>query len=133
MKHEFRMNLDVPERHSLGKRLEEVAWALFLIMTGVLWLAPEVWAPEGTWLTGVGLILLGLNAARYLYRLRINALGIVVGSVALVAGIGRVLGGKLPFAPLLLVVLGTVMILKAVSRTEQPEAAGGASMGGPCC
>ncbi len=50
----------------LGRRLEEVAWSVFLIMTGALWLAPDTWAPAGSWLAGLGLILLGLCAVTLL-------------------------------------------------------------------
>ena len=37
-----------------GQRLEEIAMALVLIMTGGLWLAPKAMFPEGTWLAGLG-------------------------------------------------------------------------------
>jgi hypothetical protein len=119
MTNELHMNQDAPATHGLGKRMNEVACALFLIMSGALWLAPEVWAPEGAWLIGVGLILLGLNLARRLYQLRINAFGIVVGLSALVAGIVQVMGVQFRFVPLLLVVLGTVMIINAGFRTDK--------------
>jgi hypothetical protein len=37
-----------------GQRLDEIAMALVLIMTGGLWLAPKAMFPEGTWLAGLG-------------------------------------------------------------------------------
>jgi len=49
-----------PEKMALDKRLDALGWGLFLIMIGGLWLAPEGWVPEGTWLIGTGIIILGL-------------------------------------------------------------------------
>jgi hypothetical protein len=98
----------------LSKRLEEIAWALFLIMSGALWLAPQAWIPEGTWLAGFGLILIGLNGARRFYGLKTEGFGIVVGLAAFAAGIGRMLGRDLPFVPVLLILLGLAMTIKAV-------------------
>lgn len=119
----------VEEARRRGTRVEEVGWALFLILTGGLWLAPDTWTPEGTWLAGLGLILLGVNAARHLQRLRTDGVGIVVGLVALVAGLARILGGRLPFVPLLLVVLGAAMIVKVAIRARQDARAIDASRG----
>ena len=51
-------------KQDLNKRLETVSWGLFLIMLGGFALVKDV--PEGTWLIGAGLIMLGLNAVRLL-------------------------------------------------------------------
>ena len=51
---------------TLGQRLERIGWALFLIMIGGLALLPDGWVPEGTWLVGTGLIMIGLNVVRHL-------------------------------------------------------------------
>ena len=119
------------EKRGLGTRLDEVAWALFLIMTGALWLAPAGWAPEGSWLIGLGLILLGLNGARRLSRLRVSGFGIAVGIAALVAGVGRILGGAGFFVPILLVALGAVLAVRAISKSRHAGAVTVAG-GGPC-
>lgn len=117
MTQEFCTAEDAGKIRRLGKRLEEVAWALFLIMTGALWLAPQAWVPEGSWLAGLGLILLGLNGARRIYGLKVEGFGIVVGLAAFAAGIGRILGRDLPFVAVLLILLGTAMTIKAVAGT----------------
>jgi hypothetical protein len=113
MSQEFRTAENAGEARRLGKRLEEIAWALFLVMTGALWLATKAWIPEGAWAIGLGLILLGLNAARHLYGLKVEGFGIVVGLAALAAGLGRVLRQNLPFIPVLLILLGLAMTIKA--------------------
>ena len=103
-----------------GKRLDEIALALVLVMTGALWLAPRAMFPEGTWLVGVGLIVLGLNAARRVRGVRTSGFGLVVGLVALAAGIGRIVGQDLPIVPVLLLVLGAGLIVRAATGRKEP-------------
>ncbi len=109
-----------------GKRLDEIAVALALIMTGGLWLAPSGFVPEGTWLAGAGLILLGLNAARRVRRIKVSGFGVALGLVALASGVGRVLGRELPFWPALLIVLGVALVVKAAVAPRKSEGAPGA-------
>ncbi len=123
MTQDLRTTGETPEKRRLAKRLEELALALFLVMTGTLWLAPDAWVPEGAWLAGVGLILLGLNAARRLHGLRLSGFGIVAGVAALFAGSGRILGFEHLFVPILLIGLGTAMIARAIVGKEGPAAA----------
>jgi hypothetical protein len=106
-----------------GKRFEEIALALALIMTGALWLAPKAMFPEGTWLAGMGLILLGLNAARRIRGIKASGFGIGLGLVALAAGVGRVIGQDLPFVPALLIVLGVGLVVKAAAGPRKSEGA----------
>jgi hypothetical protein len=107
---------DTSDSRGLGVRLDEIGWALFLIMTGALWLTPGGWAPQGSWLAGLGLILLGLNGARRFCRLRVSPGGIAAGIAALVAGVGQILGGAGLFIPILLVALGIVLATRTISR-----------------
>jgi len=103
-----------------GKRLDEIALALALIMTGALWLAPKAMFPEGTWLVGVGLILLGLNAARRIRGVRASGFGIIVGFIASAGGIGRILGRDLPLVPILLIIFGVGLVVRAAAGKQKP-------------
>jgi len=51
-----------------------------------LWLLPDETIPEGTWLIGVGVIMLGLNAARYMYGIKMSGFTVVLGIIALSIG-----------------------------------------------
>ena len=100
------------EKAVLNKRLETAFWGLFLIMLGGQWLLRDVNIPKGTWDVGVGLILLGLNAARYFNGLRMSGFTTFLGILSLVGGLAQMifkfdLGGAL-----LLIVLGAYLILK---------------------
>jgi hypothetical protein len=110
------------EARGLGARLDETAWALFLIMTGALWLTPGGWAPDGTWLVGLGLILLGWNGARRFCRRPVSGCGLAVGIAALVAGIGRLVGSAGLFLPVLLVVVGIVLATRSFTRARAVRA-----------
>ncbi|MCX6560033.1 MAG: hypothetical protein NTZ26_05905 [Candidatus Aminicenantes bacterium] len=105
-----------------GQRLDEIALALALIMTGALWLAPKAMVPEGAWSAGVGLILLGLAVARRVRGLRTGVFCVAVGLIALAAGIGRMLGLELPVVPILLIILGAGMVVKALAGKDQSAA-----------
>ena len=117
--------LEVADPHSdlrRGKRLDEIALALALIMTGALWLAPKAMFPEGTWLVGAGLIVLGLNAARRFLGIKTSGFGIIVGLFACVGGIGRIIGQELPLVPILLIILGVGLVVRAAAGIKRPAA-----------
>jgi hypothetical protein len=115
----------VPGNQDSGKRLldrqlEGISWALFLIMIGGLWLIPNV--PGGLWLIGVGLIMLGLNVARYLKGIRVHAFSSVLGALALLLGVAELLGLGLPVLPILLIVIGASIIFDViVSSATRPS------------
>jgi hypothetical protein len=102
---------NVEAQRALNKRLESIAWAFFLIMIGGIGLVPKEQVPEGVWSIGVGLIMLGLNAARYYYKIKMSSFTIVLGILALLTGAGELLGVDLPGLAILLILIGAGMIL----------------------
>jgi hypothetical protein len=101
-----------PQKMHLNKRLEAIAWGLFLIMIGGLWLLPDETVPEGTWLLGVGIIMLGLNSARRLYGIKMSGFTIFLGIVASIIGIGALFGVDLPIFPILIILWGLSVVLE---------------------
>jgi len=108
------------QKQHLNKQLEAIAWGLFLIMLGCLWLIPNEKVPEGTWLIGVGIIMLGLNLARHLYGIKLSGFTIVLGIVALSVGIGDVFGVDLPIFPILIILWGLSVVLEPLLK-KKPE------------
>ena len=96
----------------LHKRLESVSWGLFLIMIGGLWLLPDEKIPDGTWLIGVGLILIGLNIARHLYGIKISGFTVFLGIIALSIGVGDLFGVDMPIFPILIILWGLSVVLE---------------------
>ena len=106
------------KKKTLDKRLESIGWALFLIMIGGLWLAPEGFVPEGTWLIGTGAIILGLMVVRNLYGIKVNAFWLVLGIVALAFGISSVFGLNIPVLPILIIIIGINIVLKPLLQKK---------------
>ena len=100
------------QKNALDKRLDSIGWGLFLLMIGGLWLAPEGSVPEGTWLIGTGLIILGLTGVRYLNRIKISGFWVVLGILALGCGLSDLFGIDLPVFAILLIIVGASIILK---------------------
>ena len=103
-------------KRELNRRLETISWGLFLIMLGGFGLLKSV--PEGTWLIGAGAIMLGLNAVRLLLGIRISWFTVLLGTVALFSGLGSVYGVNIPVGPLLVILIGLAIILRALDRSR---------------
>ena len=101
-----------PQRADLNKRLETIAWGCFLIMLGGFAFVPHGIIHEGWWSIGVGLIMLGLNLARYLSHLRMSGFTTVLGILSIVGGIVQLLGVEDFEGAFLLIILGSYLIIK---------------------
>lgn len=101
-----------PEKAALNKNLETAFWGLFLIMLGGQWLLRESNVPRGLWDVGVGLLFLGLNAARYFNGLKMSGFTTFLGILAFVGGLAQMLFHFDLGGALLLIVLGAYLILK---------------------
>ena len=107
-----------PEKKALDQRLDAIGWGLFLIMIGGLWLAPDGMVPEGTWLIGTGVIILGMMCIRYLNGIKVNGFWFVVGLIALGFGISDVFGLDVPVFPILLIIIGANIVLKPLLKKK---------------
>jgi hypothetical protein len=101
-----------PEKVALNKRLETMAWGLFLIMLGGFMFVPKTWLPDGSWSIGVGLIMLGLNVARYTTHIRMSGFTTVLGIISIVGGVVQLLGVKNLEGAFLLIILGAYLLVK---------------------
>ncbi len=100
------------QKLSLDRRLAISFWGLLFIFTGALWLFPQGQVPEGSWLVGVGLIMLALNFTRYLRGIPVRVLVTLLGGLALALGLAQFAGADLPPAPLALIVIGASIIFE---------------------
>jgi hypothetical protein len=87
---------------------------LFLIMIGGFLLVPSGQLPEGSWLIGIGVILLGLNVVRYLNGIRMSTVTMILGAIAVIAGLGDFAGVNVPVGPLLIILIGAAIILRNI-------------------
>jgi hypothetical protein len=99
---------------NLAYRLDVLGWGVFFLMTGVLMLVPDL--PAGTWLVGLGVLLLGLAAVRRALGLAFEWFGVILGTGALAAGLGTIAGFSIPVFALFLVACGIALIAGVRSK-----------------
>lgn len=108
-----------PAKAALNKRLETMAWGAFLIMLGGFMFVPQEIIRGGWWSIGVGVIMLGLNAARYFNHLRMSGFTTFLGILSITGGILDLAGMEGVNGAILLIVLGGYLILKPIFDREQ--------------
>lgn len=106
---------------AFNKRAEGTTWALLLVITGVAFLMPGWRMSWAVWLTGVGIILLGLNAVRRSKGVRARWTSTILGGLGLVAGLGNFAGMdlELPLFALFLILSGAGIMLRPLLRAER--------------
>lgn len=108
------------DTRTLNKRYETVAWGAFFILLGLTSLIPGL--PSGMGTLGIGIILLGLNLARYFSQVPTSGFTITIGILALLLGAADVLREllrlqvDLPLFPLLLILIGVIWLVRGVTR-----------------
>lgn len=110
-------SMEASQRH-LDRQIERIGWGLFLIMIGGLWLMPAV--PEGTWLAGAGVILIGVNLVRNVSGLPMSTFGLLLGGFALALAVAKFAGTDLPVLPLIFVVVGASLIWSVMFGKTAP-------------
>jgi hypothetical protein len=103
------------EIEHFNRRLDRLGWALFLILTGAVTVAPnDQQIPVVAWVIGAGLIMLGINLVRLINRAPVSSLSIVIGTVALIIGLGLMLGRHLLLIPVVLIVGGVLVLYRTL-------------------
>jgi hypothetical protein len=108
-----------PAKTALNKRFETIAWGAFLVMLGGFMFVPDEIVKGGWWSIGVGLIFLGLNAARYFGGLRMSGFTTFLGIISVIGGVLDLFGMQGVNGAVLLIVLGGYLILKPYFEKRQ--------------
>jgi hypothetical protein len=103
---------------ALGDRVDTVGWGLLFVVVGVVSLIPAM--PDGAWLIGAGLVILLMSGARAWLGLPIRGAAVVVGIVALSAGVFTVIRLDEAIGPFVLVVIGLSVIVGRIVRGREP-------------
>ncbi len=99
-----------------NRTFEGLAWGAFFIWWGITELFQFL--PEGTGVLGFGLILIGLNAARFLNGIPTSGFTVTLGILALVWGVLELAGFfltlpfEIPVFAVLLIVLGVIVLAR---------------------
>ena len=107
----MRVNIEDRDRRELDHEIARVGWALLFIMTGGLLLLPGV--PQGTWLIGIGVILIGAQFVRFLNHIPMWTFSLILGAVALLLGLAALAGyvTSLEWFPIVLILIGLTIVL----------------------
>jgi len=108
---EVRASVD-PQKIALNKNMETAAWGCFLILLGGFMFVPDTIVKGGIWSIGVGLILLGLNVARYFNGIRMSGFTSFLGIISILGGGLELAGMKGIDGAVFLIVLGAYLVLK---------------------
>jgi intracellular septation protein A len=102
--------LDVEQ--SSYRNLDTMAWGAFFVWWGITSLVVSL--PKGAGAMGIGLIFLGLNAARYMKGFPVSGFTTILGILALVWG-GLDLAGVLLSLPFQMPTFAIIVIVLGVS------------------
>ena len=104
---------------ALNRRLEAIAWGAFFVWWGLTELFPSL--PGGIGAIGIGVILLGLNAARSMNGIPASGFTTTLAILALVLGALEFsrqllrLPFKVPVFGILLIVLGVIFLARELA------------------
>jgi hypothetical protein len=101
-----------PEKVALNKRLETIAWGLFLVMLGGFMFVPRTVVSKGVWSIGVGVIMLGLNGARYLNQIKMSGFTTFLGILSVIGGVLELFALKNLEGAILIIILGAYLLVK---------------------
>lgn len=97
--------------------LTALAWGVFFVWIGLSWIATECYGfPMDAYIAlGVGIILIGLNAARAGLKLRLSKFSLFIGVVALAFGGTALTGFRLPLWQTIVLLIGLFIIAEAAA------------------
>ena len=108
-------------RAAISDRVDTIGWGLLFVAIGAVSLMPAM--PDGAWLIAAGIVLLGASAVRAWMGLGADGTTIVVGVVAMSAGIFTIAGLTTEVGPLVLIVLGLALVVGALYRSQRSDVA----------
>ena len=95
-----------------AQKLDAVAWGLFFIWVGIAFLANLGW---GIGLLGVGVLTLGMQAARKSMALALETFWVVVGLLFVLGGVWELLSVRVSLIPIICILAGVALLVSALS------------------
>jgi hypothetical protein len=96
-----------------NRRYTLIGWGILFIWIGAISFIPGEHVPFGVGVLGIGVILLGINMARYLInQIPVNGADITLGVIALALGGAELFRSLLPI-PIGLIVIGVILLIRS--------------------
>lgn len=111
-------NLDL---QASNKKMDYIAWGAFIAMWAATFVVQQVTHVDlrnGQYVA-VGVILLGLNAARYFRGIPMSRITVVLGLLALAGGTVRQFNGELTVIPAVLITAGSLLLAQGILMLER--------------
>jgi hypothetical protein len=102
----------VTDRATLTRKLDAAGWGLFSIWIGI---AMFTHADKGTFLLGMGSIILAAQAVRKYALLKFDAFWVVAGSLVVVGGVWNLLNVKLELFPFFCIAAGAGFLISTMA------------------
>ena len=118
--------LETAQRSQLTRKLDAIGWGLFFIWMGIALFGHLGW---GVGLLGVGIITLGVQAARKYFELKLEGFWVAVGFLFVVGGFCRLVNVQLGLLPILCIVVGVALLVSTLIRGREINRTGRI---GPC-
>lgn len=103
------------EEHDKTRHLDSIGWALFFIWVGSAWLME---LDLGIGLLGIAAITLGMQAVRWLLKLKMEGFWIVVGAAFAIGGVWELANIDKPLVPVLMVAVGLVIFVSILTHNN---------------
>lgn len=106
------------EQEILSRKLEAIGWSLFFIWIGIGMIAGF---RTGLTLLGIGLIVLGGQAGRKYYQLKVEKFWIIVGLLFLCGGLWDIFSLNVPFAAVILILIGVLSLFTTLRKQSNKK------------
>ncbi len=113
--------LESAQRSELNRKLEAIGWGLFFIWMGIALFAHVGW---GAGLLGVGIITLGVQAARKYFGMKLEGFWVAVGFLFVVGGVWKLFNVHLGLLPILCIVAGVALLGSRMVGSRESDRAG---------
>lgn len=88
-------------------------------MLGGFIFVPGEQFPKGWWSIGIGLIMLGLNVARYFSEIRMSGFTTFLGILSIISGVLQLAGMDMLKGTIFLIILGAYILIKPLFDRRQ--------------
>jgi hypothetical protein len=94
--------------NDVARKLDAVGWGLFLIWLGIVLLAK---AQTSVALLGIGIIMLGVQLARLVLKIKWEGFWFVVGLLFIIGSLWQLANTRIELIPILLIAAGLALVL----------------------
>jgi hypothetical protein len=112
------------EKQNKNKVFDAIAWGVFIVILGVGWIVSIAYQVSTTIYIalGVGIVLIGLNYARWASKIKISKFSLFVGLVAFALSGSGIAGFEMPFIPTVVLLVGMFIAAEAIQKTVNRKA-----------